>query len=140
MPDESADPVPHFYTPQQFAALRKLCDVLMPAALAAGVPEFLDFLIGASPSEKQQIYRAGLNALNAKKPFADLDATEVEKLLAPLRAPWTYEEPSDPLARFLRLAKTEVRTATINSREFNTAASAGGRRGAGTGLYWYPLD
>src|SRR5687768_4299559 len=41
-----------FFTPPQFAALRKLSDILMPpmrgnpGALDAGAAEFLDFLIG----------------------------------------------------------------------------------------------
>jgi len=62
-------------------------------------------------------------------------------LLAPLRAAWTYDPPADPFARFLREAKQDIRTATMNSREWVTAAaSAGGRRGGGVGLYWYPLD
>jgi hypothetical protein len=152
MPDETADPVPRFFTEQQLAALRRLCDLLMPAtgaapgALKIGVPEFLDFLVGQSPAEKQQIYRAGLDALNAaakksySQPFAGVDASQADHLLAPLRAPWTYAEPSDPLARFLRLAKAEVRTAAANSREYIAASSAGGRRGGGSGLYWYPLE
>ena len=49
-------------------------------------------------------------------------------------------EVGDPLARFLVAAKQDVRTATMNSREWNTAGAAGGRRTGGTGLYWYPID
>jgi hypothetical protein len=152
MADQASDPVPHFFTQQQFATLRRLCDVLIPpgegtpGALGVGAPEFLDFLIGESPAEKQQVYRAGLDALNAAsrkkyaKAFADVDASQTDGLLAPLRAAWTYEEPSDPLARFLRAAKIDVRTATMNSREYSAVASTGGRRGGNNGLYWYPLD
>jgi hypothetical protein len=150
--DQASDPVPHFFTQPQFAALRRLCDVLMPpadgnpGALGVGVPEFLDFLIGESPAEKQQLYRAGLDALNAAarrkytKAFVDVDTSQADGLLAPLHAAWTHEEPSDPLARFLRAAKIDVRTATMNSREYSAVASTGGRRGGGNGLYWYPLD
>ncbi len=143
---------PRFFNAQQFAALRKLCDILMPpinglpGALDAKAPEFLDFLIGASPADRQQVYRGGLDALNAqaakqfKKPFAEVNETQVNILLAPLRQPWTYEPPSDPLARFLREVKQDVRTATMNSREYATAGSTGGRRGGGIGQYWYPID
>jgi len=132
--------------------LRKLSDLIMPAmngtpgALDAKAPEFLDFLIGASPAERQQIYRTGLDILNAqaarqfKKPFTELDATQAGTLLAPLRQAWTYEPPTDPFARFLREAKADVRTATVNSREFNTAGGAAGRRAGGLGQYWFPLD
>src|SRR6266702_2502474 len=47
------EPAPRFFNAQQFAALRKLSDILvppmrnLPGALDCGAPEFLDFLIGA---------------------------------------------------------------------------------------------
>jgi hypothetical protein len=150
--EEAADSLPRFFTGPQLAALRRLSDVLMPpmkgalGALEAGVAEFLDFLLSESPEERQQIYRAGLDALNtqsqkkAGKPFAEVDGAQVAALLAPLREPWTYEPPKDPLEHFLRVAKQDVRNATQNSREYVTSSSAGRRRGAGSGLYWYPLD
>jgi hypothetical protein len=151
-PDATAEPLQRFFTQPQFAALRRLCDIFMPpgdkvpGALGAGVPAFLDFLIGESPAERQQVYRTGLDALNAAakkkyaRGFADVDASQVDPLLAPLHAAWTYEEPSDPLARFLRAAKIDVRTATMNSREYSAVSSNSGRRGGGNALYWYPLD
>jgi hypothetical protein len=150
--DTASEPMPHFFTPSQFAALRKLSDILMPAtsgtpgALDAKAPEFLDFLIGHSPAARQQIYRAGLDALNAqaakryKKAFAELDQSDADAVLSPLRESWTYDPPADPLARFLREAKQDVRTATVNSREYSAHAPAAGRRFGGNGLYWYPLD
>jgi hypothetical protein len=62
-------------------------------------------------------------------------------LLAPLREPWTFDPPADPLTRFLRAAKQDVRAATMNSREYAAAAGSSGRRSAaGLGLYWLPLD
>jgi hypothetical protein len=150
--DAVAESTPRFFNAQQFAALRKLSDILLPAlnglpgALEAGAPEFLDFLVGKSSAERQQLYRAGLDALNAqatrqfKKAFAEVDDAQAGALLAPLRQPWTFEPPADPLARFLREAKQDVRTATVNSRAYITAAATGGRRGGGMGQYWYPLD
>ncbi len=149
--DAVAEMAPRFFTAAQFAALSKLSDILlpplngMPGALEADAPAFLDFLISKSPAERQQIYRAGLDALNAnaqrqfKKPFAELDTTQASSLLAPLREAWTYVPPTDLFARFLREAKSDVRTATMNSRAYATAGAAG-RRGGGTGQYWYPLD
>lgn len=147
-----ADPQPHFFTAPQSSALRRVSDILAPAttsspgALAAGAPEFLDFLIGKSGPERQTVYRTGLDALNAQarkqfnKPFADTDAAQADQLLASLRAPWTYEEPADLIARFLRAAKADVRTATANSRAAAGSAPGAGRRISGSGLYWYPLD
>jgi hypothetical protein len=153
VPDEAADMMPRFFTPAQFSALRRVSDLLIPAmngaagALGAKAPEFLDFLIGESPADRQHVYQAGLDALNQQstqrfnKPFADLDATQADSFLAPLRRPWTFDEPADPIAAFLRVAKQDVRTATVNSREYSgAAASGGGRRFSGGGFYWYPLD
>ena len=54
-------------------------------------------------------------------------------LLAPLRDPWTYDAPADPVAAMLRAAKDDVRRATLNSREWNLAAAAGRTRGGGGG-------
>lgn len=142
----------HFFTAQQFAALRKLSDLLnppmngAPGALDAEAPEFLDFLLSQSTADRQQLYRIGLDGLNAQakkrftKPFADVDAGQAETLLAPLRDPWTNDAPSDPVAAMLRAAKDDVRRATTNSREWNLASVAGRTRGGGGGLYWLPID
>lgn len=151
--DDAGRTVTHFFTPPQLGALRKLGDVILPSfngapgATEANAAEFLDFLIGQSAEERQKLYHSGLDQLNAQaakkfsKPFADLDATQGETLLGPLRAAWTFDPPADPFARFLREVKQDIRTATMNSREWVTAAGAtGGRRGGGIGLYWYPLD
>ena len=150
MADSVAEPVVRFFNPPQMAALRRLGDLLMPAmngspsASEAHVPEFLDFLLAESPADRQQVYRAGLDALNASarkrfgKPFGEIEAAQAEELLRPLTEPWTYDPPADPIAKFLRAAKLEVRTATMNSAEWSAAAQASGRRGA-SGLYWYPI-
>ena len=151
--DDVAEMQPRFFSAPQYAALRKLSEILMPrigdvpGAIEAGAPEFLDFLISQSPNDRQALYRDGLDALNHaikkrhSKTFADVNAEEAASLLAPLRKQWTFDPPSDPLARFLWAAKQDVRTATVNSREYTiAAASGGGRRGSGVGLYWYPLD
>ncbi len=143
------EPVLRFFTAPQFAALKRLSGILMPpignspGALECGAAEFLDFLIGESPAGRQQVYRTGLDALNAQshkqygKVFSEVDTAQAEALLGPLRAPWQYDPPSDPLAHFVVTAKADVRTATMNSREYNAGgAGTGGRRIGGTGLYW----
>lgn len=151
-PDAVAEAAPHFFSAPQFAALCKLSEILMPAlngmpgAQEAKAPEFLDFLIGASPAERKQLYKNGLDTLNTQaqkkfgKAFADLSETQAAELLSPLRAAWTYDPPADPFARFLREAKQDVRLSTTNSREYATAGGSGGRRGGGMGQYWYPID
>jgi hypothetical protein len=150
LPDDAAEGMPRYFTPPQFATLKKLSDLLMPSesgrpgALSAGAPEFLDFLVSESPAERKDLYRAGLEGLNmqAKKrfsrSFAELEPLQSTELLSSLRDPWTYDTPADPVARFLRQAKADVRTATISSREYSKGGTADRRPGGG--LYWYSLD
>ena len=70
--DAAAESVPRFFSADQFSALRRLAEVLMPAAgdtpgaKEAGAAEFFDFLIGASPEDRQSLYRNGLDHLNAQ--------------------------------------------------------------------------
>ena len=152
IPEEGADPVLKFFSARQSATLRRLCDLLMPAgpgvpgALEGRVPEFMDFLIGESPADRQQLWLRGLDALEYQSQirfrtaFADTDATQADTLLAPLRQPWSDDPPADPIARLLAVAKQDVRTATFNSFERNLAASGGVRRRSGGGLYWLPVE
>ena len=159
-PDAAAAAAPSFFNADQFAALRRMGSLLAPprdgypGAPEAGAPEFLDFLIGVSPADRQQLYRNGLDALNAqankqfKKSFADLDDTQADAVLRPLLVPiaWEHEMPSDPVKHFVALAHRDLLTATRNSREYSTATSTSGRRGGGrgfgggAGLYWLPID
>ena len=154
-PEQAATPVVRFFSAPQLAALKRLSDLLMPrtatapGAIDSQVPEFLDFWIGKSPASQQKIYLAGLDALNKqastkyKKPFADLDETAAAALIEPaIKQPWNYVPPADPLAHFLQEAKRDIRTATMNSREYANAGdgSRGSRRQGGLGMYWYSLD
>ena len=43
------------------------------------------------------------------KAFAALDDTQADALLAPLLEPWTWQEPTEPVALFLRHAKSDIR-------------------------------
>jgi len=152
---EIADPVARFFTPTQFAALRKLSGILVPpvagniGALDCDAPEFIDFLVSASPTDRQQLYRNGLDALNLQarskfaEPFADLDAQQADTILQHLMATvaWAYDPPKDPVKHFIFQAHQDIRTATRNSIEASTAGANSGRRGlAGAGLYWNPVD
>jgi hypothetical protein len=109
-PDLVAEAAPRFFTAAQFNALVKLSDTLMPpmrgnpGALQCGAPEFLDFLIGVSQSDRKQLYRSGLDLLNARatakfaKQFAELDDKQVDAVIRPLLVPvpWTLDPPKDP--------------------------------------------
>jgi Gluconate 2-dehydrogenase subunit 3 len=148
--DAAADYAPQFFSVSQYSALSRLSVALMPAALDANAPQFLDFLLSQSLPDRQRVYREGLDALNTQsrgkfnKPFADLDDSQVGAMLTSLRQPWTYTEPADPAARFLRAAKVDVRTATTNAPQAASATLASpapaARRFNGSGQYWYPLD
>ena len=146
-PDAAAETVARFFNARQFATLRRLSQALEPAAgtgpgaVECGAPEFLDFLLNASPRDRQQTYLKGLDSLERdaqarfRKPFAETDDTQVAQLLAGLLKPWTYQAP-DAQTAFLRDVKDDVRNAARNSEAWAKA----GRPGSGGGQYWLPVD
>jgi hypothetical protein len=153
-PDSVAAPVTQFFTAPQFAALRRLSGLIAPplkgspGALDCGVPEFLDFLIGVSPADRQTLYRNGLDTLNAQarkqfaKSFAEVDDAQAHTILQPMlvAVPWVKDPPKDPLKAFLFAVRQDVPEATRNSPEFAAAGAESGRRGGGGGLVWNPID
>ncbi len=156
--DLTAETSPHFFSADEFGVLQKLGAILLPplkgnpGALDAHAPEFLDFLISASPADRQKLYRNGLDRLNLQakqkfhKGFAELDATQADAIIRPLLVvrPWPEDLPHDPTKNFLAQVHEDLRTATMNSREWAEASAKSGRRfsrGARTtGLYWKPID
>lgn len=140
-PDGVADSKPKFCSGLQLAVLRRLADLIVPklgetpGAADAQAAEFLDFLLSESPADRQSLYRNGLDALNAKG-FLKADAAGAAAMLAPLGKPWTYKAPAEPLAAFLRTAKADILTATVNSKEWIQVVSQRNRNAAGTSLYW----
>jgi len=156
--DLAGQPAPQFFTATQLGTLRKLASVLLPplkgnpGAVEAQAPEFLDFLIGASPDDRQKLYLSGLDRLEAQasdrfhKSFSDLDAAQADAILRPLLVarPWPQDMPSDPLQNFLAQAHEDIRTATMNSREWSIAVEKSGHRFSRgfrtSGYYWSPID
>lgn len=132
--DAVADGVPRFLSKAELATFAELAKTLVPAydgrpgALEAEAPQFLDFLLSLSPADVQKLYRDGL-ARFAKT-----------KDCAPLTQPWTYDEPKDAYARFLRAARTALHQATVNSKPWADAIAARSRGGSPTGLYWLPIE
>jgi hypothetical protein len=118
----------------------------------AQAPEFLDFLLSASPEDRQKLYLSGLDGLEAQsidklhKSFCDLDAQQVDVILKPLLVarPWPEDLPSDPMQNFIAQVHEDLRTATMNSRAWAAAAEKSGHlfsRGSRTsGYYWKPID
>lgn len=152
-PDEVARTEAHFFNDTQLITLRKLSSTLLPAlngypgAIEAGAPEFIDFLIGVSPVNRQKMYQSGLDRLNvdAKKhfgvPFGQVNAEQADTLLRPWLRTWMPEHPpTEPYVQFINVAHQDIRTATMNSQAWSVAATSAGERQPGMGLYWSPID
>lgn len=153
VPDAFAEPIPRFFSDEQRATLRQFCEILLPpmkgypGALDAGVPEFLDFLISVSPSDRQQMYKDGLDRLDAEAkkkfgiPFSDVNAGQADELIRPWLRPWMSDHPPrEPFEHFINLAHADIRTATINSQQWNDSEIAAGKHPPGLGLYWFPVE
>ncbi len=150
--DSAADQQVRTFSSEQFSTLEKLCDLIapsrddLPGAAEADVPQFLDFLIGASPRKTVDLYRQGLDVLNSEarerygKPFRDLDSSQAQTLLAPLNESWNFVEPGGLTGRFLRAARADIVKATLNSRTYIDAISQVRRSRNSSGLYWYPMQ
>jgi hypothetical protein len=150
--DSIGEVAPRFFDAESFRAFRHLGEILVPArqnlpgAVEAEAAEFLDFLIGQSPVDRQTLYRDGVAQLNAQarsrygKPFAEVPAAGADSILAPLHEAWTYQGPADSFARFLCAAKDDFLKATVNSRQWAMAASARSRSASGLNTYWFPVE
>ena len=153
VPDAVAETTTQYFSDTQMATLRHLCEIMMPpsngypGATQAGAPEFLDFLIGVSPEDRQQNYKSGLDRLEAEakqhfgKSFAELQPAQADQLIRPWLRNWMYDHPpAEPYEHFINIAHSDIRTATINSLEWSEAATAKGLHTPETDLYWYPVD
>ena len=153
VPDAVAETNAHFFSDRQMATLRRLAEILQPpykgypGAADAGTPEFLDFLIGVSPADRQEMYQSGLDRLDAEarqhfgKSFTEVDAAQAGQLIRPWLHPWMNDHPpTEPYARFINLAQNDIRAATINSEPWSVAARAAGQPTPNVDLYWYPID
>jgi hypothetical protein len=153
VPDEMAETAAHFFDTAEMATLRKLGDVFMPprkgypGSEEAGAPEFLDFLIGVSGEDRQQMYKSGLNKLDEEAThkfgmqFANLSAPQIDELIRPWLRTWMPDHPPTELfARFINVAHSDLRAATINSQAWNEKAKDEGHRAEGVQRYWFPVD
>ena len=149
VPDAVAQTNAYFFKEQQLATLRRLSEILLPplrgypGAKEAGTPEFIDFLIGVSPADRQQMYQSGLDRLDAEAKqhfgvaFSRLDKTQADQLLRPWLRTWmTDHPPTEPYARFINIAHSDIRTATINSEAWSKAR----QQAPDMELYWFPVD
>jgi len=152
-PDVVAVTEQRYFTAARWATLVRFSDLVMPAgdgypsATQAGAPEFLDFLIGASPADRQQMYNTGLDRLEAdchKKSgvsFAKSSAQQADGAIRPYLKGWINDHPpTEPHEHFIAMIHRDVRQATMNSPAWATAAEVAGERTPGVGLYVSPID
>ena len=118
-----------------------------PGAVQAGTPEFIDFLIGASPADRQAMWNSGLDRLNADAmkechtSFAKTDAKGADMVIRPYLKAWINDHPpTEPHEKFIAVSHREIRTATMNSPLWAEVAQASGERTPGVGLYVAELD
>ena len=142
---------PRYLSAVQFATLRRLSDLLFPAlapnpgALAAQAPQFIDNYLAVGASDRQRLYRDGLDDLNKqsqsrfKKPFADLSTADADAIVKPLfkvRGPTMSVVDLGP---FINRVHQDVRTVTMNSPQWNAAQAAVGNPVPRL-LYWRNVD
>ena len=136
--DQVAALTPRYLTGVQFATLRRLSDLLFPAlalnpgAIDAQTPQFIDNYLAESATDRQRLYRDGLDDLNQqsqsgfKKPFAELTTAEADAIVKPLfkvRGPTMSVVELGP---FINRVHLDVRTVTMNSPQWNAAQAAAG--------------
>lgn len=150
--DAMGETIPSFFSAAQMATLRRLADVMLPktdkhpGALDASTPEFLDFLIGHSPAVRGGLYTNGLDwldtqaKLSCKKPFAEIETTQVDAIVKPWLRTWmTDHPPTQTYADFINIAHADIRTATVNSQAwFDTLDER--RQESTEQLYWSPIE
>lgn len=142
-----------FFTPAQMATLERLSDVLVPplgdkpGAVQAETPAFLDFLIGSSPIDRRQMYRNGLDWLDAEAKkrfsvsFAQLETTQADRILQPWMRTWMSDHPPiEAHADFINIAHADIRAATVNSKAWSDTPSSPAQESTPVGLYWYPIE
>ena len=151
--EEAAVAQLRFFSPQQMATLTRLSDVLMPpvrekpGAVQAQAPAFLDFLIGSSSGERQKLYSTGLDWLDAESmkrfntEFASLTDQQAGELLKPWMRTWLNDHPpTEEHAEFVNVAHDDIRTATVNSREWSAVPEKGREPHTQEELYWSPIQ
>jgi hypothetical protein len=151
--DAVAETEGQFFTAQQMATLRRLCDLLLPpiggkpGATQAGTPLFLDFLIGSSPDPRKRLYKGGLEWLDGETqkthhvPFAKLSDEQAGALLNPWLRSWMSDHPpTEAHADFVNIAHDDIRTATVNSQAWSEIPSGEAQESTPVGLYWSPIE
>jgi hypothetical protein len=72
-----------FFAPADFAAISRIADLIIPGALAAGVPAYIDLIVSRTPAH-QSLMTEGLHWLDQKGKFLDLSEEQQLEILQPL--------------------------------------------------------
>lgn len=155
--DGAAQSVGTFFNERQMQTLTRLSDLLLPplgskpGAVQAGTPQFLDFLVGSSSDDTKDLYKGGLDWLDAQAHekyqthFAQLSGDQAGALVKPWLRTWmSFHPPTERNADFINVAHDDIRMATTNSEAWAEAPSAPAPTGtnprSGMGLYWAPIE
>lgn len=117
---------PQFLSAKEYATIARLSDVIIPAdatpgALAAGVPEFIDFMLAHDP-DIQYPFRTGLVWLDAHSQrlhgssFINLPAQQQTDLLRPLAYRNEFRAREEDGRAFFRLVRRYVVIGYYTSR------------------------
>jgi gluconate 2-dehydrogenase gamma chain len=104
---------PKFFTANEYETLSRLADLIIPAsdtpgALAAAVPEYIDYVVHTNP-EHQALMRDGLNWLDQQsggKRFLALTEQQQIHLLTPLSAAADREDLTPTGVKFFHILKS----------------------------------
>ncbi|MBE7180879.1 MAG: gluconate 2-dehydrogenase subunit 3 family protein [Terriglobus roseus] len=151
--DDVAATDAQFFSAVQMATLMHLSAVLlpplegMPGAVEVQTPQFLDFLIGDSPAPRKALYTGGLDWLDAESrrksgvAFAQTTPAQADAVLKPWIRTWMSDHPpTEAHADFVNIAHADIRTATMNSRDWVNAESRGRKDFNAAQMYWSPID
>lgn len=106
---------PRFFTPQEYALVDRLAEMIIPSdatpgAREAGVAEFVDFMVWSDPTVQYQ-FRTGLTWLDAHaerqegKSFLDLAPEQQLRLLQPLAYKEKFRSGDEDGREFFRLMR-----------------------------------
>jgi hypothetical protein len=114
-PTKSADPgPPKFFSPEQFAILSRVSELIIPGATKAQVPNYIDLVVRNNEMHKK-IYGDGLSWLAGKK-FLSLSEERQLAILEPLCAEVDRGETATMEQKFFRAAKNMAADGYYTSR------------------------
>lgn len=115
-PSRSADAgPPQFFSAMQFEVLSRVAELIVPGAVAAQVPNYIDLVV-RNNAEHKKLYTDGLAWLVSKR-FLKLNEKRQLALLEPLCAEVDRGEVKTMEQRFFRVAKNMTADGYYTSRQ-----------------------